>query len=493
MKKKLFFFILIFIAGFLHSQEKRTKKEIDSITNVLWNSKSYNNEGLARLTELYYQAKEIDYPEGEVRLLVKIADIKAGKLDYVGALEALKILKPLSLSIGAYEHYISGCGVEAKIYFQDHNYSQAKKVLHQAEQYLPKIKYKEKRRKAKIEIYIFQWYNFDKSKIPQSSYTDSLLSISKKFYQEAILIENDYHRANRVLFSSNLVTNSLVLLKRYEEAVKYVKIAGQQIKIVGEDTYIGADYYEAKGDVEYHYKKSKNYSIDSALANYNKAIKIGEKILYKARTKGLYAKVAKIYEEKKDQNLQIQFLGKARDLEDSIETEQNKALDEVKPTLYTVNSIEKKEEQYSHIKTILFSLLALLVTTLVGIGTKKFYRKKNSINKVSISEISSKESAKLNSNSINHLTNLALNNDPSFYLTFLEVYPDFGKKLLKINPMIKISDIEFCAYIKLNLETKQIATLKKMSVRAVEGKKYRIRKKLDISVDENMYIWLSDL
>lgn len=492
MKIKLFLFFLFFNIAFCSSQEKRTKKEIDSITNVLWDSKLFNNEGLARLTELYYQAKEIDYPEGEVRLLVRIADIKAGKIDYVGALEALKNLKPLSLSIGAYEDYISGCGLEAKILFKDGNYSQAKKVLYQAEQYLPKIQDKEKRRKAKIEIYIFLWYNIENSKVPKSSYRDSLLSISKKLYQEAILIENEKHRANRVLFSANLVMKSLILLKRYEEASKYVKIAGQQIKIVGENTYIGADYYEAKGDVEYNYKKNKNYSIDSALANYNKAIKIGETILYQARTKELYAKVAKIYGEKKDKTQQLLFLEKARDLKDSIEIKSNKALDEIKPMLYTVNNIVTEEEQSSCIKTIIFSLLALFATALVGIGAKKFFLKKNSENKASASEISSEENPQLNSNSINHLTNLALDNDPSFYVTFIETYPDFGKKLLKINPMIKASDIEFCAYIKLNLETKQIATLKKMSVRAVEGKKYRIRKKLDISVDENMYIWLSD-
>lgn len=180
-------------------------------------------------------------------------------------------------------------------------------------------------------------------------------------------------------------------------------------------------------------------------------------------------------------------------MEDSIENRTSKALNEIKPKLYAINNTERKKEQPSSTKTILFSLLGLVVIALVGIGAKKFYRKKNSENKASASEISSTENSPLNINSINHLTNLALDNDPSFYVTFIETYPDFGKKLLKINPMIKASDIEFCAYIKLNLETKQIATLKKMSVRAVEGKKYRIRKKLDISVDENMYIWLSNI
>lgn len=81
----------------------------------------------------------------------------------------------------------------------------------------------------------------------------------------------------------------------------------------------------------------------------------------------------------------------------------------------------------------------------------------------------------------------------SFYIAFLETYPDFSEKLLRINLAMKFSDIEFCAYIKLNLETKQIAQLKKISTRAVEGKKYRIRKKLNIPSNVNMYIWMSRL
>ena len=85
-----------------------------------------------------------------------------------------------------------------------------------------------------------------------------------------------------------------------------------------------------------------------------------------------------------------------------------------------------------------------------------------------------------------------LNEDSiSFYIAFLEAYPDFSEKLLKINPAMKFSDIEFCAYIKLNLETKQIAQFKRISPRAVEGKKYRIRKKLNIPPNVNMYIWMS--
>lgn len=96
-----------------------------------------------------------------------------------------------------------------------------------------------------------------------------------------------------------------------------------------------------------------------------------------------------------------------------------------------------------------------------------------------------------NPSAIGLLSDLILKDDNSFYITFLSTFPNFTPSLLKLNPTLKSSDIEFCALIKLNLETKQIARYKKISVRAVEGKKYRIRKKLNISTEENMYIWMA--
>lgn len=490
MKTKIPLLLLIFNIVFFYSQEKTTEKQIDSITTALWSSNFFNDEGLVKLTELYYQAKEIGYEEGQIRLLKRIVEIKSSYSDFISALQYLKYLKSLSLSAQQYEEYTYANCLEAKSFFMDKNYSQAKKVLNLAEKYLYKIQDKEKRRKAKTEIYIYQWYNFEKSKLPKSSYADSLLSISKKLYNEAVLIENNHQRAKSVLYSTNLMVNSLILLKKYEEAVKYLKIGGQELKTFGEVTYLGVDYYEAKGDVEYNFKHYKGSSNDSALASYNKAIKIGEALGYTAKTKELYSKVAEIYREKKDYAKQALFLQKSSNLEDSIQIKENKGLSEVKPLLYANKG--DITETPSQNRTLLYFLSAVALLTIVIGGRKLYFNKKK--NKIQpLEKVTSEKDPVVKTNPYNHLISLALKNDSSFYLTFLEAFPDFSEKLLNINPLMKISDIEFCAYIKLNLETKQIAIMKKISVRAVEGKKYRIRKKLGISAEENMYIWFSKL
>ncbi|QIG89308.1 hypothetical protein G6R40_06270 [Chryseobacterium sp. POL2] len=92
-----------------------------------------------------------------------------------------------------------------------------------------------------------------------------------------------------------------------------------------------------------------------------------------------------------------------------------------------------------------------------------------------------------------YLTELAYKNDKMFFISFLKIFPEFSSKLTKINPSIKSTDVEFCALLKLNLNTKEIARIRKLSVRAVEAKKYRIRKKLGISTKDCMYNWINKI
>lgn len=91
---------------------------------------------------------------------------------------------------------------------------------------------------------------------------------------------------------------------------------------------------------------------------------------------------------------------------------------------------------------------------------------------------------------LNQLIEMAESNNSAFYLKFQEVFPDFNQTLLNRNQKLTQSDLEYCAMMKLNFDTKKIAIIKKNSVGAVESKKHRIRKKLNITSDENIYIWL---
>ncbi len=95
----------------------------------------------------------------------------------------------------------------------------------------------------------------------------------------------------------------------------------------------------------------------------------------------------------------------------------------------------------------------------------------------------------IDSDSYDNLLKMAQSDDPSFMNAFEQLYPDFTKKLLKINPKLSRTEIEFCALLKLNQSTKQISLLKYIEIRTVQNKKYRIRKRLNIPEATDIYNW----
>lgn len=88
---------------------------------------------------------------------------------------------------------------------------------------------------------------------------------------------------------------------------------------------------------------------------------------------------------------------------------------------------------------------------------------------------------------------LAVSNSPAFLIKFNEYDTGFSKKLLNMVPTLIAAEIEFCALLRLNFETKEIARYTRASVRAVEGKKYRVRKKLNIPSDQDINIWIANI
>lgn len=93
----------------------------------------------------------------------------------------------------------------------------------------------------------------------------------------------------------------------------------------------------------------------------------------------------------------------------------------------------------------------------------------------------------------NDLVEMIKNNDPSFMTNFEKVFPDFSDKLHQVESNLFNSEIEFCAFLKLNLSTKEIAQYKFIHPRTVQNKKYRIRKKLGIPETKDIYNWFDEL
>ncbi|WP_321333887.1 transcriptional regulator [uncultured Bacteroides sp.] len=91
-------------------------------------------------------------------------------------------------------------------------------------------------------------------------------------------------------------------------------------------------------------------------------------------------------------------------------------------------------------------------------------------------------------------TNMEHDDDlQAFQTTFDSVHYDFFKCLEEQFPELNNKEKMLCAYIKMNLMSKEIAPLLNISVRGVEISRYRLRKKLNLGEKDNLAEFLQRL
>lgn len=81
----------------------------------------------------------------------------------------------------------------------------------------------------------------------------------------------------------------------------------------------------------------------------------------------------------------------------------------------------------------------------------------------------------------------------NFKLHFEEVHQGFFERLEKNYPNLTPNEQRLCAYLRINLDTKEIARILNISLLALEKRRYRLRKKLKISPKTNIVSFLSNL
>jgi DNA-binding CsgD family transcriptional regulator len=77
-----------------------------------------------------------------------------------------------------------------------------------------------------------------------------------------------------------------------------------------------------------------------------------------------------------------------------------------------------------------------------------------------------------------------------FALYFDQVHNNFLTTLKAKSPQLSPTDLKLCAYLRLNLTSKEIAQILNISLKGVEVSRYRLRKKLNLSTEVNLYDYL---
>ena len=73
-----------------------------------------------------------------------------------------------------------------------------------------------------------------------------------------------------------------------------------------------------------------------------------------------------------------------------------------------------------------------------------------------------------------------------FEANFNQLHDQFFKRLKAEFPVLTPGDLRLAAYLKMNLASKEIAPLLNISLRGVENKRYRLRRKMQLESDDNL-------
>jgi len=79
-----------------------------------------------------------------------------------------------------------------------------------------------------------------------------------------------------------------------------------------------------------------------------------------------------------------------------------------------------------------------------------------------------------------------------FNLYFEQVDKEFVKNIQHKHPKLTQNDLRICSLIRLNLSTKEIASLLNVSIRAVEQSRYRMKKRLELTTTDDLVKYISE-
>jgi tetratricopeptide (TPR) repeat protein len=80
-----------------------------------------------------------------------------------------------------------------------------------------------------------------------------------------------------------------------------------------------------------------------------------------------------------------------------------------------------------------------------------------------------------------------------FETRFQQVHTEFYKKLGDKFPDLSPNELKLCAFLRLNMSTKEISSITFQSLNSIQVARFRLRQKLGIDKEENLAIFLSQL
>lgn len=130
----------------------------------------------------------------------------------------------------------------------------------------------------------------------------------------------------------------------------------------------------------------------------------------------------------------------------------------------------------------------------LGISTMSLIKKNEFLNTIK-KELQSVENVR-NLRNVIKIIDRNLNDKDDWHIfeeAFNNADKDFLKKIKSLHPELTSNDLRLCAYLRLNLSSKEIAPLLNISTRSVEVKRYRLRKKLNLEHEDSLTDYILEI
>lgn len=230
-------------------------------------------------------------------------------------------------------------------------------------------------------------------------------------------------------------------------------------------------YLNAKGDYQ------------QAIEAFQTSLALNQKI--KKSKPYLLKMLSEAYQHNQQEELATQYLKQYVSTKDSLD-EVNKRNLKVPVMLAKTEKEKQLDQAESYTKWVITSS-ALLLFILIGGSVFSFQKLKKRGNKRQEENLKLKH--KLNS-AFDEVVELAESNSPNFLSRFIEVYPEFYNQLITEYPELTTADVRLCALIKLDYSTKEIAEISFSSLRTIQNRMYKLRKKFNLKSEEKLNRWI---
>ncbi|WP_083535234.1 tetratricopeptide repeat protein [Chryseobacterium kwangjuense] len=241
--------------------------------------------------------------------------------------------------------------------------------------------------------------------------------------------------------------------------------------------------------IGYYYNQINQY--DKAEKMLNKVLEMSAKTrsVYSFHIKDVYNALADVYKKKNDKEKAYFYLKKYLEEDSRLNEARFSAINKTTDDFILESKKEHGKRENELWTIVILSVIILAVSgVLIWKNIKHLQRKK-----ISLKTETETLKSQVHEKKLQEVIELARNNDSSFLMKFKELYPGFISRLLAINPDFENSELAFCALLKLHFTSKEIADYTFVQHKSIQQKKYRLRKKLQLEGDQDIYEFLDKL